>query len=230
MSLAADEVQLWYASLPQAIPAHLLTLLAPEERARAERFIHAERRQAYLSARIMVRQILAAEMGVDPAELRFTTGAHGKPALKPPDSVRFNLSHSAHRIVLAVATTEVGVDIEEIRPNVNHRALARRFFSPEENRRLADVAPGQRAAAFFATWTRKEALLKAWGVGLSRSLASFDVSVLPHEPAELLEVRPGPGGQGRWSLQHLDAGPCHAGALAVAGRLPRLRCQDWEPV
>lgn len=228
MPLAADEVHVWRASLTDRPRSDHLGALSPEELERARRFANPERRHGFLVARAMVRGVLAQELGADAAALRFAVGPHGKPLLDPPQTLQFNLSHSGDVVVVAVADDrEVGVDVERIKPAIDHVALARRFFSPLENEQLATLAPSLQHAAFFAAWTRKEALVKAWGVGLSLPLNRFDVSLLPHRPAQLLGAREGAGRLGHWSVHELDSGPGYAAAVAVEGVLGDLTYRRW---
>ena len=230
MPPAADVVHVWQASLSTSPPTDLSGVLSPEELERADRFGNPASRSAFLVARSTLRGVLAHELGTDAAALRFATGPHGKPFLQDPlTALRFNLSHSGDVVVCAVAwEREVGVDVERFKPDIHHAALARRFFSPLENEQLFSLPPALRPAAFFAAWTRKEALVKAWGVGLSLPLDSFDVSVHPHHPADLLGVREGPGRGGWWSLRELDPGAGYAGAVAVEGRVGPLICRSWD--
>lgn len=231
MPPAADEVHVWQASLAASPPPNLSNVFSLEELERADRFGNPARRSAFLVARATLRGVLAQELGTDTGALRFATGPHGKPFLEnPPTGLRFNLSHSGEIVVCAVAwEREVGIDVERIKPDIDHAALARRFFSPLENEQLSSLPPAWQPAAFFAAWTRKEALVKAWGVGLSLPLHRFDVSVHPRRPAQLVSVREGPGQDGQWSLHELDPGPGYAGALAVEGGSGRLICRRWDP-
>lgn len=228
MALAAGEVHVWQASLSASLAPDLLEVLSVDERQRGDRIGHPRRRAAFLVARATLRGVLAHESGADAATLRFAVAPHGKPVLDPPQALRFNLSHSGEIVLCAVAwDRDVGVDVEKIKLDIDHVSLARRFFSTLENEQLASLPPALRHAAFFAAWTRKEALAKAWGVGLSLPLDRFDVAVHPRRPAELLGVREGPGCEGRWSVHELDPGPGYAGALAVEGPLGPLVCRRW---
>lgn len=229
MPLAADEVHVWQVSLATSLGSDLSRVLSSKELERADRFRNPERRHAFLVARATLRGILARESGSDAAGLRFAVGPHGKPMLDPPQALRFNLSHSGEIVLCAVARNrEVGVDVERIKPRIDHAALARRFFSPLENEQLCSLPPALRPAAFFSAWTRKEALVKVWGVGLSLPLDRFDVSVHPHRPARLLGAREGPGREGHWSVRELDPDPGYAGAVAVEGALGILICRHWD--
>ena len=100
-------------------------------------------------------------------------GPHGKPTL--PGGPQFSLSHSGQLAVLAVSDAPVGIDVEKPRPVRD--TVARRYFREDE---LAWMAGDEKR--FFHLWTRKEAVLKCCGRGLSLSPAEF--SVLPgHTPA-----------------------------------------------
>ena len=127
-----------------------------------------------------MRAILAAYTNAPAGELRFKLYAKDKPALEPLSDIRFNISHSGDMALLGIALgREVGVDIEAIRTNVEIENLAERFFSPHERETIRSLPEQDKVAAFFRCWSCKEAFLKAQGVGLSRSLNSFDVKWNP---------------------------------------------------
>jgi medium-chain acyl-[acyl-carrier-protein] hydrolase len=231
--LARDEVHVWRAHLdrsPEEIQELRQTLTADEQR-RADRFVFDKDRIQFTAARGILRALLGAYLGRDPRELRFTYNPQGKPALAgetEPAALRFNLSHS-HGLALYAVTwdREVGVDLEWMRPDFATEDIAERFFSPPEVAVLRAVPPAQRAEAFFACWSRKEAYIKARGKGLSIPLDEFDVTLAPGEPARLLATREDPTQLGRWSMVNLPPAPGFQGALAVEGHGWRLRCWQW---
>ncbi len=121
--------------------------------------------------------ILSAYIGVKPHEVELTKGPHGKPALaSPAHGVHFNVSHSGSWGIVAVARVEVGVDVEQIRPRRASVRLTDRFLTDGERRLLETRVDSHREAAFFMIWSRKEAYLKAIGVGLSVPFSSIDSS------------------------------------------------------
>jgi 4'-phosphopantetheinyl transferase len=125
---------------------------------------------------------------------------------------------------------EVGVDVERIRTDLDLDSIAARFFSASEYKILASLAGPARYEAFFACWTRKEAYLKARGVGLSLPLDQFDVSFLPNEIPRLLATRPDPAEARRWRIQALDLSGDYAAALAAPGSTWKLKCWNWHPL
>jgi 4'-phosphopantetheinyl transferase len=107
--------------------------------------------------------------------------------------------------------------------------IAARFFSKNECKALAALAPDAQCAAFFACWTRKEAYLKARGDGLSLPLDVFDVAFVPGEAPALLETRHDPAEARRWTMHAFDPGFGCKAALTVAGSGWKLKCWDWPP-
>lgn len=195
-------------------------VLDASERARADRFRSDAARRRFVATRVALRRVLADHLGADPAGLRFVEGVHGKPALTEHQR-EFSVSHSGDVAMIAVVLDDaaVGVDIE-VHRDVDHEALARRFFSPTEVAVLDALATEVRATAFFRCWTAKEAYLKGLGLGLSLPLSSFDVTVDLDQPAALLASRQRPDDVDRWALLDLPAPGAASASLAVesAGR------------
>ncbi len=196
--------------------------LSADERERAARFHFERDTQRFSITRARMRSILGMYVRSDPSELTFAYGERGKPTLQTTD-VRFNVSHSGDRAVLAVATgRDVGVDIEQIRRNVECDQLAERFFSPVERDFIRGLSRDEKLTVFFRLWTCKEAFLKAHGAGLSRSLSSFEIR-LGSTPSQLLKVRGDAEEEKRWCLVELDPPAGYASAAVVDGHLETTR-------
>lgn len=191
-------------------------LLSAAEKKRADRLRVPSRRREFTLAHAILRVSLGAACGVEPGAIVLTVGDHGKPRLAEPSTeLGFNISHSRGAVAIAlVRGREVGIDIEKVRADVKAEELSARFFSPREHGLLSRLSGTEMLTAFFDCWTRKEAVLKAIGAGLSLPLASFDVSLDP-DRAELLATR--------WeedhqvTLRHLDAPEGYRAALAISG-------------
>lgn len=214
---AVDEVAVWWVETAQAAAwlDALAAVLAPEERARADRFHFERDRRQYVVARGLLRYLLGAATGRAPGALRFVYGEHGKPGLDSAE-IAFNVSHSAECIVYACTTLgPVGVDVEHIRTLTDREAVARRVFSPREWAAYDTTPPDQRDRQFFHGWTRKEAFIKAVGDGLAYPLHDFDVALAPGAPARLLAVRGSADAAARWTLRDIPVADGYLAALAV---------------
>ena len=221
-SPGSDGVHLWRArlDLPPAEHHRLCGLLSPDEKRRAERLMFERQRRRFEAARGTLRTILARFLQTNPAALEFAVNQHGRPFLSgkwAEADLRFNLSHSAGMMLVAVAEgIEAGIDIEQIRPVPNLERIVRRFFAPGEAERLLELPEKQRLEAFFACWTRKEAFLKALGKGLLFPLKEFEVEFRPGRPAALLSVAGNREKAARWNLYDIDSGRDFASALVTA--------------
>lgn len=185
-------------------------LLSADEHARAARFVKPQDADSFTAGRARLREILGAETGCDPARLVFDYGPQGKPSLG--NGPAFNLSHSGGMAALAIADkATLGIDIEKIRPV--EKDVAHRFFSNQENQDLDRVPPAQWLEGFYRCWTRKEAVIKAVGQGLSMPLDSFDVTLLADAPAKLCRIVNGDARD--WQLAHINPAQGFMGALAV---------------
>ena len=170
--------RLWQVDLDAYATLVSLGGASAAERERAHRMAFERDARRYLASRHALRQVLGMVMGVAPQEVRVDIDSVGKPCCAGARAVQFNLSHAGHIGLIAVglSTRALGVDIEIIRPIAEVEALARSHFSPEERENWSRVPAEQRVAAFLAIWVRKEACLKALGVGLSAQPSSINVS------------------------------------------------------
>ncbi len=196
---APAEAHVWLAFVGDEDPG----VLSPEENARARRFRFEKDRRAYVFHHATLRRILALYLKLDPAAVAFVQGGRGKPALAPPhDAWQFNMAHSDEAGLYAVCRgSDLGVDIEAVRPIPDAGRIAARFFTPAERAAL-DGYP----ESFFRTWVRKEALIKATGEGMAA-----------------LESSPLVG----WSVLDLPDVPGYEAALAFAGGPPLVRTWRW---
>jgi len=166
---------------------------------RARRFHYEQDRTRYICGRGLLRAILGRYLEIEPRELRFVEGIHGKPELAGLcSSLRFNLSHSDDLMLVAVAHARaIGIDLELMRDNVPVETLADYYFDPEDAWHLRLLPPAQRLWKFYELWTSAEARLKADGTGITHGLHVFEPD--------------------RWSLLKLTPAEGYAATLAVEG-------------
>jgi 4'-phosphopantetheinyl transferase len=207
------------------------SLLSEIEIERANCFRFPRDSSHFIVARSAMRKILSRYVKARPQDVVFSHNARGKPEFGSTfagSEIKFNLSHSRDFAVLAVTQSlRVGVDIEFINHAIATDEVAALFFSQREMNTFLALSPGEKAEAFFACWTRKEAYAKALGEGMSLPLESFDLGFEPGAPAALSRS----GGQEpqRWSTYDITADPGYAAALVVEGKEHRLRQVKWEP-
>jgi 4'-phosphopantetheinyl transferase len=200
------------------------------ERERAATFAADEWRQRWSAARGTLRELLGRTLEIAPGAVRFRYGAHGKPQLDPDSAplareLRFNISHSGDRALVALARVEVGADVERIKRRRTDD-IARRFFAAGEQQRLFAFPPTQREAEFFRLWTCKEAFLKATGEGLSRSTRSYEIE-LGDSAARLLWATRLADAASRFSVFPLAPGSGYAAAVVAEGQRLTLRQFRW---
>jgi 4'-phosphopantetheinyl transferase len=222
-SIAANEVHIWawFPELAATDPSAHAAILDNNELQRMNNFYFVPDRTRYAANHANLRKILGAYLQQAPQQVRLLTDRFGKPELAGEDPLTFNLSHSRNIALLAVAHGQpVGVDVEDVLPI--EPQVAARHFSAAELAALNPLRGDAWLAGFYRCWTRKEAILKAEGVGLHRALDSFDVSLLAGEPAELLATRE--DFQYPWKLHHLTPAEGIIGALATAHPRAQVGC------
>jgi 4'-phosphopantetheinyl transferase len=248
MTLSSEPLEsaVWWAHT-SAASERLLRLLDRGEAARQSRFRLQADRDRHLLGRSLARLVLAERAGCAPEGVTFElrclscedksrTGAeggdkapHGKPV--PTGAAQgweVSISHSGEWVVLALAReVPVGVDVERVSDSRDLDGLAGYTLAESEHEVWRSLPDEDRVGAFFGYWARKEALLKATGLGLSGGLRRVAVSP-PHAEARLLSWEGG-GGPGSAWLSDLDRGAEYRSALAVlTGRPVRLTVHSPE--
>jgi 4'-phosphopantetheinyl transferase len=222
------------------VPAEeLVRLLPPAERDRAAQLAEGPLRDRFVTGRAVVRRLLAVRLGtaahrVPLDETCHRCGAdHGKPVLAGPRGRRsgFNLTHTGRWVALALTDgPPVGIDAEVVRDRsaAHTAALLDAALSPAERADHEQRGERQRSTALLRSWTRKEAVLKATGVGLAIAPSELTVSapsappILLRHPGDLFER---PGMAAVVQLRDLPAPPSVVASLCVLSsrRLEVLR-------
>lgn len=162
-------IDIYHIDFRQIRLARDFELLDQSEQRMALGLRNIERRQSFIKSRALLRYLLSQYPGHEEANIYLTYNKYGKPALSSPGSLCFNLSHSGSLALIAISQTEVGIDLERVDSRVQYETVASLFFSQREQTCLNDSADNLKRDVFFDLWTRKEAYLKARGVGFSGS-------------------------------------------------------------
>jgi 4'-phosphopantetheinyl transferase len=234
MELRTDRVCLWLFDVErdQSACGPLLGELHPREQRRAEAFLQPVDRWAFVLGRGTLRRLLTRCLPPVGPIGALAEGRWGKPAVPvvpgEPPGLEFNISHSGGRVLLAATWgTAVGVDLEVPRPGVEIEELLRRFFSKEEFAVWQSLPAELRRTGFYHLWTRKEAVVKAVGRGLSLPLDSFQVTFDPRGACRVIVAPPETPSAFDWTLCDLTEevrqrssaeAPLAQAALALPGR------------
>jgi 4'-phosphopantetheinyl transferase len=206
--------------LPSPRIERLAETLSIDEREKAGRFYFERDRARFTAGRGILREILGWLLRVNPGQLTFSYGAHGKPRLAAPGGeshLYFNLAHSDSLAVYAVSPAhEVGVDLERVRSILEAEEIAAHFFHEDERARWLTLPSDKRADAFFDFWTGKEALLKARGEGIGEGMRQIDTVAARDE-----------SNGSPWSLQTFRPALDYKASVAAKGRDARLCCWKW---
>lgn len=217
-AIAGVNVEVWtiHLGVPASSVSDAKQFLSPDELARTDAFRNEQAQRNYIIAHAALRQILASRLQLKPAELAFLNGPQGKPALAGTVAGRleFNLTHSSNLALVAVTPgAEVGIDVETMRPMPDALRLAERFCSATESEALSALPVDEQAATFLNLWTRKEAFVKATGLGIVNTLARFEVTMGAEAKVKSIDGDPRLAAQ--WTLHSFQPAPGYIAAVAV---------------
>lgn len=227
LRLAAGEVHVWWRRDAESAELPLgEDWLSDDERARAERFRFEHLQASFRRRQGFLRGVLGRYLGRAPAGIEFVAGERGKPllALEGEHALGFNLSHSKEWILVAVARgLDVGVDVQARLPLKELDAMALQIMTPAEHARFLPETAEARFRLFYRLWARKEAVLKASGLGLYREPSSLHVGFEELAQGQLTGPPAGESWDGVLGLTDLPAPTGYDAALAACGRGWRAR-------
>lgn len=219
-SLPQGAVHVWVLddALVEPVCSTLARTLSPDERQRAQAYRLERHRNGFIARRSLLRWLIGCYLNCKPESLRFSVTPFGKPVVQWPHAARiaFNVSHTDGMTLIAFAwNCRIGVDVERRVDGLDLGGVGRGIFSLVEQEALDQARPDA-AATLLSIWTRKEALLKALGMGLSGEPSTYTTE------GDLLP------GAGHWCASHhgkaisgwtcldLVVGPDVRAALAVS--------------
>jgi len=167
------EVHIWRASVGSELhaPPMALSLLTAPECERLERCRSPIARAQFVIGRVMIRRVLAQYLGVEPEQVRIGLSEHGRPFVQDAPTIDFNLTHSSRSVLLAVGfCVRVGLDIEGMSAGKSRDNILPFLATAAERAYLESLPHDLFGPLLLKLWTRKEALLKLLGAGLTRDL------------------------------------------------------------
>lgn len=176
----AGEVHVWCHTIHYDDPflREAPFLLAESELTRAKRYHFEKDRRVYESGHVFIRKILSHYTGINAEKLELTPIVNQKPVLmNAPFKIHFNISHSGHKIIVAVGfVSDVGIDIEKVIPDFDTDGFAEANYHANEQKHLSELNGEDEVDYFYCIWTRKEAWLKLTGEGINDHLKELDFS------------------------------------------------------
>ncbi len=199
-----------YALQEQDQPA-LLTLLLPDEQQKSRQYRQPADRHRFVAGRAWLRWLVGTATELAPAQVQLTAGPFGKPEFPTATDEAgpwfANVSHAGSWVLVALARTPVGVDLEYVDPIFDYNSLMNSVFSETDRAQISqDPHPH---TEFYTRWTRKESLLKATGQGLTNHLPHLPTSPGTHALAPGLLTAPG-----TWSVCSFAVDTSHVAAVA----------------
>ncbi|MFI4938614.1 MAG: 4'-phosphopantetheinyl transferase family protein [Candidatus Berkiellales bacterium] len=223
-------VHIWHLVLPisENTVKKFEDELAIDEIIRANNFRYKEHQEQFICSRGGLRNILSHYLKTSPQKIKFQYTSYGKPYLENTD-LAFNTSHSGKYIVYAITRKAcIGVDVEEIKYDLDFLQLAKTTFSEAEYLNFIKLPVEDRAFAFYRLWTRKEAFLKAIGTGLHYPLDEVEVSFLPTETVKLVNIKFQPTEAQLWGIDEIVLDNNHVAAIATRQKYHNICLYRWE--
>lgn len=198
--------------------------LDAQERERAGRFVFARDRRQFVRAHSLLRTTLGEVLGVPPGEVSQERDPCGKPVLAGPAAARcqFNMSHCTGAILIGIASSSIGVDIESIRGRPFPFEVCSTVFTSAERSGFDDGTEEALTRACYAHWTRKEAVLKAEGCGLSLEPSTFEIAPVGQPPMA------GEASRDTWTARIRDTTYHGVTSVLDAGWVLSVACADAD--
>ncbi|EID54980.1 4'-phosphopantetheinyl transferase family protein [Saccharomonospora xinjiangensis] len=211
------ECAVWWSE-PITETEATLCLLTDAERHRYAAYRKVEDKRRFLTGRVLAKTVAGLRLGLRPEEVRFDAtcsdcGKQHGPVRVPGAALRLSISHAGERVGVAATSGEpVGLDVEGTERGADDSLIG--YALAEAEQATLPPASPERAMAFFAFWTRKEALMKATGRGLRIPLKSLILSSAD-QPARLLSSSDDALSPATTRMADLDPGPGYRAAVAV---------------
>lgn len=222
--LVQNEVLVFYGKLNDFDALNCRSLLSNQERFRATQFLQDADKNNYIISKAILKSLLAYFSNKSEMKIDFSYGKIGKPFLSDNSNVQFNCSHSENGVVIAIALNlEIGIDLEQLSRKVNRSKLASFLFTPTELIAYNQLEDTHQQQFFIDLWTKKEAILKATGEGLTRPMNTLTVAL--NEEKKLTVKMSGESSENNtdWFLESYTLMDDYMGALAVKGNVNRVQ-------
>ncbi len=220
------EVHIWFINLNKTIEVidSLKQFLSENEISKASKFRFEKDKNCSIITRGALRYLSGKYLKMNPENIIFKYGDHGKPNLDMKTDLKFNVSHSGNLAVIGfVLKNDIGVDIEQLKYDFEVMDIVNNYFSQHEIETLKKLPIEEQTNGFYRCWTRKESFIKAKAKGLSFPLDSFSVDIKSDEETELLETKWDKNEKDLWKLFSFSPIENYIGAVSVNGHIQSVK-------
>ncbi|MCF7851782.1 MAG: 4'-phosphopantetheinyl transferase superfamily protein [Simkaniaceae bacterium] len=184
-------------------------ILSEKEWERASNYKFKRDRHRFIATRGSLRVLLSRELNVDPKRIEIFSNPFGKPEVK---GMHFNVSYSHEKSLIAISSYgPIGIDIECCHPKVWSKSAEDFLFSDAEKSHSSILLENERKKYFLSVWTKKEAWVKAMGIGLTDHLNRLDTEDLQCE----------------WTFHPLQLEDPYIAHLATTREEANVRCCNY---
>jgi 4'-phosphopantetheinyl transferase len=202
--------------------AELYEILRPEEKSRSALFHQIKDKQRFIIGKAALRILMGNYLNTDPGTIRFIYGMYNKPALKEKrELIDFNISHSGDYILIAVANTPLGVDVEYYNTCFEVKQVMEYAFSKDEISFIKSQYDYY--SVFYQLWTCKEALLKAISNGLNSNIRSIPCLKGKHvvKDMPLTDIK-------SWRVSNFKVDEQYTGSIACPENISKILFKQYE--
>ena len=181
-----EGVHIWYIDKRRFSKEQILNFrkfLSEEEKIKADRFHFEKDQNRYIITHGISNQLIANYVNIKLTDISFEKNAKQKPFLKDFPHLQFNITYSLDYILIAFrfcdqkqmdySNLQIGVDVEDVNRSIDIALIIKDYFTFEEQEEILNNSSP--ANIFFKLWTRKEALVKATGTGLTNQLKTYNL-------------------------------------------------------
>ncbi len=175
--LDSNDIIIYTIYLPDFtdLKSELSKFLSDKEIKKAKRYYKETDTNRFITYRAILKFVLAAHSNLRIKDVYFDYNFNKKPYLISHPWLHFNVSHSEDFAAIAISRKKVGLDIEYMSNDFKFTTLLPDVFEDNEVLQIQNSANIKHA--FYTSWTRKEAFVKALGKGIDedfKNLPSLD--------------------------------------------------------
>lgn len=227
--ITRGEIHLWTCHLSafQGIRDQAPNLLSEYECRRANFYLRPNDRNRFILGRMLTRIVLGALTKKHPSSVSLIVNKLGRPVLvSDKSSINFSISHSGNYVAVGITEgAQIGLDIQLVRKDIDFRLIVEKYFSHYERIEIFKLPDDQQNRAFFSTWCKKEAFVKAQSLGVFYPFNDFSVPINPNHHSTKGSKHLKTNKINPWQIDEIEIATDYAGAIAT--NLINQKIRSW---